>query len=528
MSSSEPSTHATGLVFALLALGATAFGCQVVAGLTDLELGASSTTAASTGGGEGGSGGQGGSGGNTGGGGSGGGPECALPADCGAATDCLAFTCDAGTCLDAPALLGAPCDDGGNDAEVCDGEGACVARSCADTVQNGDETDVDCGGDECAGCEDGLQCVDDGDCLSTYCDPARGLCGAAKGPGEGCTLDAECASDHCTDGVCCDVADCGAECLRCDVTGQEGTCQSNTGAACGDGNDDGCTNPDTCDGAGVCQPNHEGVGTGCGDPTVSLCTAADTCDGAGQCLPNHAVAQTPCGNALDDACTNPDTCNGQGVCLLNDALVGTSCGGVCQSGTNQAASTCNGSGTCQGAITDCLLYNCNAAGTACRTSCAVGGDCADDAFCAQVPQTCAPCGATAPQQACSVAGPCESCSAGTCVKTCDTGGECTGNIVPAQPPSDYRIECKNQCNNTTIACPGGVACDVVCEAGGCNGLTVICNPEGPCTLTCMGGSCAANVSILCGDNACGATCAGNQTVSQTCASSCGCTKTGCQ
>lgn len=515
------------LLLTLALATSTALGCQVVAGLTDLELGPGDAPTTSTTSGTGGGGGQGGTGGmaGSGGDGGGGGPACDEPADCGADTTCLDHTCDGGQCGEAPATLGTSCtEDGG---EVCDGQGACVPRSCADTVKNGDETGPDCGGDECPACADGLGCLDDDDCESTFCDPARSLCGPAKSGGSPCSLPSECASDHCTDGVCCDVAACGSECERCDITGLEGTCQPDVGASCGDSTDDECTNPDTCDAAGTCQPNDEQPGTGCGDPTVTLCTAADTCDGAGKCLANHTAAMVGCGSALDDACTNADTCDGQGACLPNDALVGTSCGGTCSGETLQLSSTCDGSGTCLGATSSCAPFACNGAGTACRTSCTSSNECATTGFCAMQPQTCAPCGSSPPSGSCSVSATCESCTANTCVKTCDAGGECNANVSPPQLPVPYRLECKGQCNGITVACPPGAPCEVVCEPGGCNGLTVVCNPELPCKLTCTPGACTGAVTLQCGDNSCAAECANTPVITQNCAGSCGCTKTGC-
>ena len=46
---------------------------------------------------------------------------------------------------------------------------------CLDGVQNGDETDLDCGGSCAAGCADGLKCLADEDCLSGTCDTVEGL-----------------------------------------------------------------------------------------------------------------------------------------------------------------------------------------------------------------------------------------------------------------------------------------------------------------------------------------------------------------
>ena len=48
-------------------------------------------------------------------------------------------------------------------------------EKCSDGKQNGDETDVDCGGDTCAGCADGLACLSHADCADGYC--SDGLCG---------------------------------------------------------------------------------------------------------------------------------------------------------------------------------------------------------------------------------------------------------------------------------------------------------------------------------------------------------------
>src|SRR5690606_38023132 len=41
---------------------------------------------------------------------------------------------------------------------------------CEDGQQNGEETDVDCGGGECGPCGEGAACSDDSDCASNSCD----------------------------------------------------------------------------------------------------------------------------------------------------------------------------------------------------------------------------------------------------------------------------------------------------------------------------------------------------------------------
>lgn len=59
---------------------------------------------------------------------------------------------------------------------VCSG-GTCQAPACTDTVENGDETDVDCGGSCPAKCLDGKGCIGQGDCASGTC--SAGVCGPA-------------------------------------------------------------------------------------------------------------------------------------------------------------------------------------------------------------------------------------------------------------------------------------------------------------------------------------------------------------
>ena len=57
--------------------------------------------------------------------------------------------------------------EGGSECELClDGE--CVEVDCEDNIQNGDETDTDCGG-SCPDCPDNSGCLEDSDCASNFC-----------------------------------------------------------------------------------------------------------------------------------------------------------------------------------------------------------------------------------------------------------------------------------------------------------------------------------------------------------------------
>ena len=110
--------------------------------------------------------------------GSDGAPPCTAGLKCVLTTDCDSFVCT---------------------------NGLCQAATCTDTVKNGTETDVDCGGATCPACPEGKGCVVGTDCTSTACNYAS-VCVAAKsctghnggdtcGPGEsdqGVTTNEDC------------------------------------------------------------------------------------------------------------------------------------------------------------------------------------------------------------------------------------------------------------------------------------------------------------------------------------------------
>ncbi len=128
---------------------------------------------------------------------------CADGLACAAASDCESGVCDVGgtdtctapTCSDGVMNgdeTGVDCGGtscGGCDGDtctmntecvsgVCDTGGTmtCSAATCTDTTQNGDETDVDCGGSCPDGCDTGEGCTADADCMSGSCDTGAGTC----------------------------------------------------------------------------------------------------------------------------------------------------------------------------------------------------------------------------------------------------------------------------------------------------------------------------------------------------------------
>jgi hypothetical protein len=106
--------------------------------------------------------------------------ECTQSGDCGAKSYCSkAGKCGPEPCTDVDCGGACPlCPDGkmclvNDDCEsyACDYEThTCIANPCKDHHQDGHETDADCGGGLCAGCDLGQGCFLDLDCAGYACD----------------------------------------------------------------------------------------------------------------------------------------------------------------------------------------------------------------------------------------------------------------------------------------------------------------------------------------------------------------------
>ncbi len=105
---------------------------------------------------------------------------------------------------------------------ICTDTFTCAPPDCGDEFKNGEETDIDCGGPDCSGCDVGLDCIVPADCLSNSC--MAGVCQA--------TCDDSVQNQDESD------VDCGGVCADC-VFGQ--TC--NAGTDCETG---------ACNGGGTC------------------------------------------------------------------------------------------------------------------------------------------------------------------------------------------------------------------------------------------------------------------------------------
>lgn len=207
--------------------------CTQVAGLGDLvfegEGGSSASTTASAGG----SGGRGGEGGT-------GGTQRCDPDQCIGVSECAESVCINDECVSVPFAVNTACDltefaegtcDGAGDCvecitttdcvdvgAICDA-GVCVPPQCENQVQDGSETAIDCGGEDCAPCPNGDACLENSDCATRYCNDQQvcdncsglgpGVCSAGfycenssscepqKGLGQGCQDDTQCLSECC-------------------------------------------------------------------------------------------------------------------------------------------------------------------------------------------------------------------------------------------------------------------------------------------------------------------------------------------
>ncbi len=256
---------------------------------------------------------------------------------CSSGSDCSSGYCDGtSTCAVAPvecpdtASCDGICDDGCTHAEDPD----CGTPTCSDGCQNGDETEIDCGGASCAECVDpcGSHCDYD------YCDSGQGCdaCGTGKGD---CDNDDECSGSY----RCCNNVGTNYGCESgVDVCTSASNCNSIT--SCSDGLDNGLED-----------------GTDCGGPCLTAAT--EICNDG---VDNDKDCRLDCSDS---------ECNGNPVCgpcfngVQNPGEYGIDCGGVCETG---ATEVCN-DGVDNDA--DCLL-DCN------------DGECFSDADCVGVEPNC--------------------------------------------------------------------------------------------------------------------------------------------
>ncbi len=465
-----------------------------------------------------GTGGTAGSGGTTGGGGVGGTPECTSPDQCGTDTTCLTMTCDSGTCGTQNTAINTECTE--DNGQFCDGLGACVecnnaeqcgpgyaceqhvclSEDCINNVLDDHETDIDCGGDLCPPCVNGLICEDYSDCESQFCDSLicapctgdpdcvpvtdawcdasveGGTCADKKADGEPCNGSNECLSASCPgdDNVCCDTL-CNSQCVSClgsSTGGTDGTCDwvsagTDPDNECGVDSQVSCGSDGTgCSGSSS-SCNIWSTSTVCSpvDCTGSTLTPEGLCDGTGSCNipPSSSCDPGYACNAAGDACIAPGGCSAQSHC--NTGFYCDTSSGNCVP-EELDGTTCNDGYECiSGFCVDGVCCNelCNSQCRSCLGA-STGAPTDPDGTCASVTNL------TDPDVECSdVAGPCG--PDGTGCNGHPGNPHCNGSSCTCEEQYPLGGDVLIQCGGTANQCELQVdtsttSCADICAAGG--------------------------------------------------------------
>jgi hypothetical protein len=230
--------------------------------------------------------------------------------------------CDSGTCVLGNKPDGASCGNSTPTDAVCDHADSCFDGMCspnpepAGTACGDQSTNTMC--DHKDACDGGGHCDPNYAGTDVVCGAAPGLCGDERkcNGGGACAT----AAFKPLDTVCGTAQ--GACYLARTCTGGSYTCPASQpaapGTACGNSNatDPTCDAPDSCDGAGACDPHHALEGTTCGDQDTTECSNPDTCDDSGACNPRNLPAGTDCGDQ-GMTCLLDDACDASGACVDN-------------------------------------------------------------------------------------------------------------------------------------------------------------------------------------------------------------------
>jgi subtilisin-like proprotein convertase family protein len=434
--------------------------------------------------------------------------------------------------------------------------GTATSPNCSDGVQNGVETDIDCGGLDCDACAPGKSCVENDDCTFNICDE-NNLCLCEAGYADDGAGD--CADvDECTEAT----AGCHAD-ATCTNTDGGFTCECNSPLV-GDGFN--CVDPSDCtDDPNKCAANATCTDQGDGT-SLCVCDTGHAGDGL-TCADVDECTEGTAGCHADATCTNTD---GGFTCECNPPLVGDgfNCGEA--SDCTDDPNTCGANATCTDQGDGTSLCNCDTGYTGDGLSCADVDECANSTDGCDALATCAntDCGFTctcptgyddtnADGTLCTDINECatsaDNCDAlATCANTdggftctCPTGYDDTNadgtlctDIDECATGADNCDASVGVCTNTpgsfTCACPvgyddtnaDGTLCTDIDEcatgADNCDALATCANIDGGFTCTCPAGYDDTNADgTLCTDIDECATGADNCDIVATCSNTAG-------
>jgi hypothetical protein len=364
---------------------------------------------------------------------------------------CIGDNCPA--CVASPAV---PCGlDGGG--------------SCSNGIQDGDETDVDCGGPSCPPCDTGRHCFAATDCTSSVCETV-GADGGVIDAGADAGVGKTCQAPTCSDGVKnqgeTDVDCGGATCAPCA-----------SGKKCAQGSD--CV-------MGVCGTLGDG-GADAGE-TASCANPPCTCLGpsCSDGVKNQDETDVDCGGAHCPACVGGQHCNTMSDCDSLDCNAGTCTAATCSDGVkNQGESDVDCGGT---HCPPCVNGQKCAKGSDCQSLSCSGGSCVA-ATCSDGikngTETDVDCGGSSCQQKCASG------------KGCMVNSDCASNVCSAnvcQPPTcndgvrnggESDIDCGGP---TCAPCNPGQHCNATTDCAGMNCVAGTCQcPQGMIVVPIAGG-----------------------------------------
>jgi hypothetical protein len=279
-----------------------------------------------------------------------------------------------------------------------------------------------------------------------------------------------------------------------------------------------------CDRAAQCASGFCAQGVCCRTACPGICMACNLASAPGQCAPVPA-GEDPlegCAAEAPSSCGLDGTCNGQGACRRYPA--GAECAaGSCTAGTEYAARTCDGNGTCGPGLTSACPAGCS--GGSCLSPCNKAADCQPGFFCNA--RKC-----TLKRPAASACTKAEQCAAGFCVDgvcctsacgescfACNVGAS-AGTCTPVPSGQDPRTQCPAEaaasCGRAG-GCNGAGACRLYaattpCGSASCNGS--IASPAAACDGlgVCRSSGSARDCSpYTCGAGACASSCVDSTT-----------------
>lgn len=198
--------------------------------------------------------------------------------------------------------------------------------SCLNSIMDGNETDIDCGGSKCVSCQSGKMCESNIDCKTGYCNinnvcsvpscsdnlknqgesdiDCGGPCALKCKENNDCFRDADCASQNCIKNIC---------------VGRQNTCVNNVldngetdidcGGVCATLKSQKCTNGKSCESNDDCISGACGIAKTCANPgDIDGDGVGDSSDNCPQ-VPNNNQEDAD-NDGIGDACDNDNDNDG--------------------------------------------------------------------------------------------------------------------------------------------------------------------------------------------------------------------------